>query len=485
MRRVWLGIVAGVALQTLSFVHGVLPALAQTNQAGSQPNRPTYQIGSAARFNEDWSVLRGFDLDKTDDFWDRVKFIPLTPDDNVWLTLGGQARERFEYFRQFVFGDSEPKQSDGYFLTRFRLLADLHVTRYFRVFAEGKSSFASDRDLQGGRTTAFVDEFDLFNGFADVMIPLGEQASVTLRGGRQELIFGSQRLVGPGDFSQIPKTFDGAAAYARVAEWTVIPYWTMAVPIVHKYRFNESTIDQQFFGVFGSGPLYVLPVNLDLYWLDANNKTATFNGTFGREHRHTLGGRVWGNIGATGLDFEVEGAAQFGTVGRGSVAASMYTVVVGYTLPIARLSPRVWVEFDYASGDDKPGGNVGTFSQLYPDAHQFLGYIDYFGRQNIISPNAGVTLNPLRDLTLSLRQYFFWRASDRDAVYNKVGGVLRAGTSAASYVGAETDVYAAYNVTRHLLGYAGYSHVFTGEFINKTGPHQDSDFYYVALQYTF
>jgi alginate export protein len=353
------------------------------------------------------------------------------------------------------------------------------------VFAEGKSSFASDRDLQGGRTTAFVDEFDLFNGFADVMIPLGERASVTLRGGRQELIFGSQRLVGPGDFSQIPKTFDGAGAYARVAEWTVIPYWTMAVPIVHKYRFNESTMDQQFFGVFGSGPLYVLPVNLDLYWLDANNKTATFNGTFGREHRHTLGGRVWGNIDATGLDFEVEGAAQFGTVGRGRVAASMYTVVVGYTLPIARLSPRVWVEFDYASGDDKPGGNVGTFNQLYPDAHSFLGYIDYFGRQNIISPNARVTVNPLRDLTLSLRQYFFWRASDRDAVYNKVGGVLRAGTSTASYVGAETDVYAAYNVTRHLLSYAGYSHVFTGEFINKTGPHKDSDFYFAALQYTF
>ena len=70
-------------------------------------------------------MLRGFDLDKTDDVWDRVKFIPLSPDQNVWLTLGGQARERFEYFRQFVFGDSEPKQSDGYFLTRFRLLADV------------------------------------------------------------------------------------------------------------------------------------------------------------------------------------------------------------------------------------------------------------------------------------------------------------------------------------------------------------------------
>jgi Alginate export len=481
----WLAVVAGVALELLAVVHGVRSATAQAGQAPSEPNRPAYQIGSAVRFNEDWSALKGFDLSKTDDFWDRVKFIPLSPDQDVWLTLGGQVRERFEYFGQFQFGDSEPKQSDGYFLTRFRLLADLHVTPYFRLYAEGKSSFASDRDLQGGRTTAYVDEFDLFNGFADVVIPFGEQASVTLRGGRQELLFGSQRLVGPGDFSQVPKTFDGAAAYLHAADWTVVPFWAMFVPIVHKYRFNESTTDAQLFGVFGSGPLHILPVNLDLYWLDANNTTASFNGTVGREHRHTLGGRVWAKVGATGLDFEVEGAAQLGTLGRGDIAASMYTVVLGYTVPIAPFSARVYVEFDYASGDDKPGGNVGTFNQLYPDAHTFLGFIDYIGRQNIISPNAGLNLSPVRHLTVLLRQYFFWRASDRDAIYNKAGGVLRAGTSTASYVGAETDVYAAYNLTRHLLGYTGYSHVFAGEFIDKTGPHKDSDFYYVALQYTF
>ena len=46
-------------------------------------------------------------------------------------------------------------------------------------------------------------------------------------------------------------------------------------------------------------------------------------------------------------------------------------------------------------------------------------------------------------------------------------------------------MYATYNFTRHLLGYAGYSRFFTGDFINKTGKDKDSDFYYAALQYTF
>ena len=34
-------------------------------------------------------------------------------------------------------------------------------------------------------------------------------------------------------------------------------------------------------------------------------------------------------------------------------------------------------------------------------------------------------------------------------------------------------------------GLCGYSRFFTGEFIRKTGPSRDSDFFYTAIQYTF
>jgi len=437
------------------------------------------------RYDEDWSVLRGADLGATDDVWDRLKFIPLTRDASVWLTVGGQLRERGEYFRHFLFGSSQPEDTDAYLLSRVRLSADLHVTPYFRMFVEGKSAFALDRDLVGGRTPSFVDEFDLLNGFADIVLPLGNQASVTLRGGRQELMFGSQRLVGPGDFTQEPRTFEGGMGIIRVADWTVSSFWAQPV-VVDKYRFNESTSDQRFFGVFGTGPLHLLPVNLDLYWLGVNNALATFNGTSGREHRQTLGGRTWGKIGQTDLDFEVEGAGQFGSVRSGNIAAGMFTGVLGYTLPVPSLSPRVYLEFDYASGDKKPGGNVGTFNQLYPNGHSYLGYIDYIGRQNIISASGGLAMTPVRGLILSLQQYFFWRASDRDAIYNKAGAVLRPGTgTTARYVGAEVDLLATYNFTRHVQFYAGYSHFFPGEFIEKTGPSRGSDFLYGAIQYTF
>jgi hypothetical protein len=323
-----------------------------------------------------------------------------------------------------LFGASKPDDTDAYLVSRFRLSADLHITPYLRLFAEGKASFALDRTLEGGRTSSFVDEFDLQNGFADIRIPLGERADVTLRGGRQELMFGAQRLVGVSDFTNVRRTFDGGQGIIRIGDWTISPFWAELV-VVDKYKFNESTPDNKLFGIYSTGPLRLLPGSLDLYWFDADNAGVTTNGTSGRERRHTLGTRTWGKIGQTNLDFEIEGAGQFGSVGRRDIAAGMFTAVLGYTLPTEHL-------------------------------------------------------------TLSLQQYFFWRASDHDALYNKSGQVFRPGTgTTASYVGAEIDLLATYNLTPHMLGYVGYSRFFTGDFIRKTGPAKDSDFFYGAMQYTF
>lgn len=463
-------------LQLLAVVPDVQAASAEGEQATGKLNRPAYQ---SLRFDEDWSGLRGADLSATNDFWDHLKFIPLNRDDSAWLTLGGQLREREEYFRNFLFGASVPQETDAYLLSRLRLSADLHVSPNLRLFAEEKSAFALDRDLQGGSTSTYVEEYALQNAFADVIFAA---AGVMLRGGRQEMLFGSQRLVGEPDFGQTRRTYDGGRAFVQIRDWTINLFG--AQPVVPQTdQFNKSTSEHKLFGVYVAGPIH--PVNLDLYWLGVDNAAASFNGTSGRERRHTLGGRAWGKIRQTSVDFEVEGAAQFGTIGGQDIAAWMLTGVLGYTAAAVQVSPRIYAEFDYASGDAKPGGGVGTFNQLYPATHSFLGYIDYIGRQNIVSESTGFSIAPLHDLTLSVQQYFFWRASDGDALYNKSGAVFRTGTgTTARYVGAELDLFASYNFTRHLLGYAGYSHFFAGDFIRQTGPSEDSDFVYLALQYT-
>src|ERR1700737_9017 len=90
--------VLGLALQTVSLLYAVPGTWAQPSSAATELNRPAYQIGSAGRFNEDRSSLRGVDLGATNDPLDRLKFIPLTSDQSVWRTIGGQVRERGEYF---------------------------------------------------------------------------------------------------------------------------------------------------------------------------------------------------------------------------------------------------------------------------------------------------------------------------------------------------------------------------------------------------
>ena len=108
-------------------------AFAQAGRPASEPQRPAF---ADRRFDEDWSTLRGADLGGH--FWDRVKFLPLRNEEDVWLTLGGQVRARQEGVRQFQFGESQPAQSDGFLLSRIRLSADLHASRYFRIFAEAQ-----------------------------------------------------------------------------------------------------------------------------------------------------------------------------------------------------------------------------------------------------------------------------------------------------------------------------------------------------------
>jgi hypothetical protein len=232
-----------------------------------------------------------------------------------------------------------------------------------------------------------------------------------------------------------------------------------------------------------------------LYWLGVDNDGVSFNGTSGHERRQTVGGRLRHNSipnraafeveVAGGFGYEVEAAGQFGTLGANDIRASMFSLNGGYKFD-TRLKPHFFVTMDFASGDGDFGGDVGTFNQLYPTNHTYLGNMDYVGRQNIVSPSGGVSVQPASSLAVTVTQYGFWRASVHDGLYNSGGSVVRPGTGITErYIGAETDLVGTYQFDRHLLGYASYNHFFPGDFIRKTGPARSSDYVYGALQFTF
>jgi hypothetical protein len=254
---------------------------------------------------------------------------------------------------------------------------------------------------------------------------------------------------------------------------------------VQETTFNTPDLGNQFFGVYATQPGEGSRPGYDLYWLGLTNDAASFNGTSGSERRHTFGARVGGKAGGSGIDYDAEAAYQLGTVGDGDISAWMLGAQLGYTLSSA-WKPRLWLGLDYGSGDDGDGGDVGTFNQLYPLGHAYLGLIDTVGRQNIIDPNVGVSVVPAEDWRLALAGHFFYADDTADALYNAGGGVYRAGGSYQStQVGQEVDFTANYKFDRHLAGLFGYSHFFAGDAIEESGPSDDIDFVYLSLQYTF
>jgi hypothetical protein len=472
-----------------AIVFGVLGALigvsSSAGQDQEQPQtveRPKYGF---LRYQEDWSVLKDVPRDQLTDFWDPIKYVPLSDDEVIWASFGGSTRLRLESWWNFDFGPP-PNADDTFLLWRALVHGDFHFGENVRAFVQGKSALSTDRGLKGGKRFLDVDTIALEAAFVDLKVDFDDEASLVVRPGRQTFLFGKQRLVSPLPWANTLRRWDGVSAILDVGGWNLHGFWSQFVP-VKKYDFNTADAQTQFYGVYATGSLADTGIGVDTYFLGLDKKgPVTFNGTTGPERRYTLGGRLFGGIADTAFDYDFEGAYQFGEVGPGNVSAFMIGSQLGYKAADLWSSPRFFAGFDYGSGDRAPGGNVETFNQLFPLGHAYLGYIDVIGRQNIIDFNLGLTASPMPKMTVGVTGHFFWRDSTSDALYNAGGLVVRSGaTGTAGEIGQEIDLTLKYRFDRHLVGLLGYSHFFAGAFIKESSPSNDIDFLYVQLEYTF
>ncbi|MHC4219623.1 MAG: alginate export family protein [Planctomycetota bacterium] len=472
-----------VVVGGLAALMSVSSSVGEDQPAAEELERPKYQW---LRWQEDWSVLRDVPREQLTDFWDPIKYVPLNDDGSIWASFGGSTRARVESWWNFGFGDS-PAADDTFVLWYAMVHGDFHFGENVRAFVQGKSSLSTPRTLAGGTRPLDVDTLALEAAFVDLKVDLGDAATLVVRPGRQSFLFGKQRLVSPLPWSNTFRRWDGVDFILDVGGWNIHGFWSRFVP-VKKYEFNTSAQENQFYGIYATGPLADTGIGLDAYFLGLENQDPrTFNGTSGPERRYTIGGRLFGDIGDTRLDYDFEGAYQFGQVGTGDVSAFMIGSQLGYRVPDWWSSPRFFVGFDYGSGDRALGGDVQTFNHLYPLGHKYLGFIDIVGRQNIIDFNLGVTGKPNAKTTVGIFGHFFWRPEAADALYNAGGGVVRPGApGTSSEVGQEIDLTVLYRFNRHLTGRIGYSHFFAGSFISDTGPPvNDIDFLYAEMTYTF
>ncbi len=456
------------------------------------PARPGFRT---LRFEEDWSVLAEREALPSRDLFDPLKYIPLRDDGSSWLSLGGQLRGRMEGWSGFLFGDPPggAQPNAAFLLGRILFHADLHLHPGLRIFAQARSALSTNPPVFGGLRIVDNNEIDLQNGFLELS---GEpwELPLTLRLGRQELLFGRQRLVSPLDWSNSRRTFDLASLELDLPGWRVTAFGGVPVRI-RPFDFDDHcpgdgicplAFGTAFYGLHAAGSLPDCGLDLDLYVYGRHRDAVVdLEGSSGDERRATVGARLGGPIGASGFDFDLEADWQGGSIGGEGIHAFAVATELGWWLSRSRLSPRLQLGFDYASGDRSPG-ELGLFDQLFPLGHAYLGYIDLVARQNVIATSGRLTLRPFPRTVLELTAYGFWRAETGSGLYAANGVEIRAGDAGASReVGAELDVLVKHWIGPHLLVAAGYSRFFPGAFVAETGASASVDFGYLIFQYTF
>jgi len=443
----------------------------------SAGERPAFQT---LRFDEDWSEYEA----SGEDLWDPIKHVNLNEDGSDWASFGGELRLRGEYWENYGFDGAAANDND-LVLGRALFHGDFHFGSQVRLFVEGRSALVTDRDLPGGRRTIDEDTIGVQNAFGEIIVNVDDTTTLTWRVGRQELEFGSGRLVGPDAWTNTARSWDAARVELKSGGWRIDGFYSRYAG-VKKYEFNDWHTGPTFYGVYASGE----PgggIHVDGYWFALDRRTAAFNGSSGQEDRHTLGARVWGAVPDTGFGYDAEGAYQFGEVGGADVSASMFAAEAGYTFGGSAARPRVYVGFDWASGDGTAGdGDAETFNQLFPDGHQFLGSMDFVGRQNIMAVSVGGVCHPREDWTVTLDGHWFRLDDTGDGLYDAQGGVVRpGGLSTSSDVGQEIDVTAAYRLNVHTTIEGGFGYFFAGEFLDESGGGKDMQWVYLQGVYRF
>ena len=78
----------------------------------------------------------------------------------------------------------------------------------------------------------------------------------------------------------------------------------------------------------------------------------------------------------------------------------------GYTFQNCPWKPRLYFEYNFATGDDDPtDGDIGTFQNLFPSNHNKYGVMDLFARQNLSSPDVRFRVQPIKQVTLETAFY--------------------------------------------------------------------------------
>lgn len=394
----------------------------------------------------------------------------------------------------------------------------------FTVEARSSYSYGDERFNPTAAGQGLTDRdgpMDLHQAF--VLIGNHKEFPVSLKIGRQELVYGDQRLVGHFRWGNNARTFDAVKLRWQNAIFGV-DLFTGGVVYNDHNNFNHANSQDHFSGAYFNFPTLAKNEIVESYIFARNVErgivTDNWSGVAAPfrfpapQDIYTLGVRVKSKPNAYGpWDYGVEAMYQFGnrtavfpatTVAAALAAprldhrAEALVAQGGYTWSQSWGQPRLALIYSFGSGDSNSADSKsGTFQNLFPTNHLFYGYMDLSSLQNMHDLRLAYTLKPTPTTSLALEGHVQRLAKTTDFWYN-VAGVPRNFTGAAvgsgagyrinpSYshqLGQEIDLVGGWSFTHYAQLEVGLSHYFRGDYIKQSlsavGSH-DANYMYVQL----
>ena len=403
------------------------------------------------------------------------------------LTLDSQIRLRSESRRDTRFDRARPGNDEDYLLSRFRVGLNWEPSERVTGVVEVQDARMLGEDAISDirAPNIYADPLDIHQAYLEVRLPGSASAPVSVRIGRQKLLYGAQRMVSPLEWVNTARVFDGVRIGVDAGSGRNLDAFATRLVPVRPTGFNDHAptgsrmFNSQLHGVYYRDASLLEGGRVEGYWL------------LRREARlgdavHTVGARVDAVYGPWALDAELAG--QSGRYGGVPHRAALLHAGGSFTAELPG-RPKLGAAFSYGSGDDDPHDGVhATFDQLYPLGHAYYGYIDLFALQNL--RNTEITVEASLPGRMRLRvgvQDFALVAPGADAWYNVGGAVVHraAGETLSPHVGNEIDVTLRVPVGDVGLE-VGYGRFFGGAYLRDAGfARRTADFLYVQTTLGF
>ncbi|WP_236673032.1 alginate export family protein [Flavobacterium tagetis] len=440
-------------------------------------NTASAQSFKLLRYDENYEFLK----DSNRNFYERLKFIPLNQDKEVYMSIGGEARYEYVDFNNEDWGRFNIGHNN-FLLQRYDLHADVHLGKRIRIFAQLRSALEDGRE--NGARGIDEDQLNVQNLFVDVNFWQQKDKKITIRAGRQELDYGSGRLISVREGPNARLYFTGGKLMYTSSRVSIDAFAMMA-DTVHTGVFDNKMSKQ--LNLWGAYSKIIFPKagNLDLYYLGFRRDESVFEEGIAPERRHTIGSRLWKYGG--GFIYNLEAAYQFGTFGSGNINAWTGSVDIGYMFENVKFKPTINLRNDYISGDKNQGnGNLQTFNPLYPKGGYF-GFSPQVGPVNLIDIHPYATMDLLPQLKMQVDVVLNWRFSTQDGVYRPSGILnLRGSDSDERYIGTAYLANFTYSVNKYISVVSGIQYFKTGAFIDDMIPNsKDGVFFNARLGFKF